>query len=121
MLFSASTSYDACLPVGRDKSVFATNSARLPPSRDKSVILFFRMFYFVYILRCGDDGLYTGCTRNLEERLQRHRNGYVPATAGRLSIELITYIVFTDKYKAFEFEKYLKSGSGRAFIKKHLI
>ncbi|TRZ64951.1 MAG: GIY-YIG nuclease family protein, partial [Spirochaetia bacterium] len=32
-----------------------------------------------------------------------------------------TYITFNDKYKAFEFEKYLKSGSGRAFINKHLL
>ena len=29
------------------------------------------------------------------------------------------YIALQDKYKAFELEKYLKSGSGRAFIKKH--
>jgi putative endonuclease len=29
--------------------------------------------------------------------------------------------VFTDKYKAFAFEKYLKGGSGRAFMNKRLI
>jgi len=29
------------------------------------------------------------------------------------------FIAFTDKEKALRFEKYLKSGSGRAFIKKH--
>lgn len=28
-------------------------------------------------------------------------------------------MAFKDKYLAFNFEKYLKSGSGRAFIKKH--
>jgi putative endonuclease len=33
---------------------------------------------------------------------------------------LITYIAFTDKYKAFEFEKYLKGGSGRAFLNRYL-
>jgi hypothetical protein len=37
------------------------------------------------------------------------------------SISLITYIAFTNKYKAFEFEKYLKGGSGRAFISKHFL
>jgi putative endonuclease len=31
-----------------------------------------------------------------------------------------TYIAFMDEKKAFEFEKYLKSGSGRAFAKKRL-
>lgn len=74
--------------------------------------------YFVYSLKCKD-GYYVGCTDNVEERLERHQKGYVPATKERRPIELTNYIAFTDKYKAFEFEKYLKSGSGRAFIKKH--
>lgn len=76
--------------------------------------------WFVYILRCSDGNLYTGCTENLDERLQRHREGQVTATKLRLPITLITYIAFTDKYKAFAFEKYLKSGSERAFTNKHL-
>jgi len=75
------------------------------------------MFY-VYILKCKD-GPYTGCTDNLKDRILRHQNGYVPATKERRPIELKNYVAFNDKYKAFEFEKYLKSGSGRAFIKKH--
>jgi predicted GIY-YIG superfamily endonuclease len=79
------------------------------------------MNYFVYILECNDNKPYTGCTDNLNERLIRHKRGYVPATKDRLPIELITYVVFNDKYKAYEFEKYLKSGSGRAFIKKHFL
>ncbi|MBI2113409.1 MAG: GIY-YIG nuclease family protein [Candidatus Wildermuthbacteria bacterium] len=75
----------------------------------------------VYILKCADAKPYTGCTENLEERLERHNKGYVPATVSRRPVELVTHIVFSDKYKAFEFEKYLKSGSGRAFINKHLL
>ena len=77
--------------------------------------------YSVYILKCADGKAYTGCTENLKERLQRHDNGYVPATENRRPVTLLTYVVFSDKYRAFEFEKYLKSGSGRAFIKKHLV
>ena len=34
---------------------------------------------------------------------------------------LITYLAFSDKTKAFSFEKYLKSGSGTAFRNKRLI
>lgn len=73
--------------------------------------------YTVYILKCADGEPYTGCTENLEERLARHSNGYVPATENRRPVELVTHIVFSDKYKAFEFEKYLKSGSGGHFSK----
>ncbi len=75
--------------------------------------------WYVYILKCFDNELYTGCTNDLKDRINRHTNGYVPATKGRRPFELKNYIAFIDKYKAFEFEKYLKSGSGRAFIKKH--
>lgn len=76
--------------------------------------------YYVYSLRCKD-GYYIGCTDNLEDRIKRHCNGCVPATAKRLPISLEFYFVVSNKYKAFNFEKYLKSGSGRAFINKHLI
>ena len=77
--------------------------------------------YYVYILRCSNGDIYKGCTSNLKDRIQRHKNGLVKATKTFLPIELLTYIAFNNKYKAFEFEKYLKSGSGRAFINKRLI
>ncbi len=77
------------------------------------------MMFYVYSLKCID-GFYIGCTCDLKERLERHNNGYVTATKDRLPVELDFYVAIKDKYKAFEFEKYLKSGSGRAFIKKHL-
>ena len=76
--------------------------------------------YYIYSLKCKD-GFYVGCTDNLEDRLVRYQKGQVPATANRLSLELDFYFATKNKYKAFEFEKYLKSGSGRAFINKHLI
>ena len=75
--------------------------------------------YYVYSLSCKN-GFYVGCTENLKERFERHENGYVPATKNRLPIKLDFYVCIRDKYKAFELEKYLKSGSGRAFVKKHL-
>ena len=77
--------------------------------------------FYVYILSCDDGKTYVGCTKDLEDRLARHQRGSVPSTKDRRPVELITYLVFSDKYRAFEFEKYLKSGSGRAFLKKRLI
>ncbi|MFA5742985.1 MAG: GIY-YIG nuclease family protein [Candidatus Paceibacterota bacterium] len=75
--------------------------------------------WYIYSLKCKD-GYYIGCTENVDERIERHKNGQVPATANRLPINLAFYFALEDKYKAFEFEKYLKSGSGRAFINNHL-
>ncbi len=78
-------------------------------------------FWTVYILKGSDHSHYVGCTSNFEERFSRHQKGQVISTKYRLPLELMTRIEFTDKYKAFEFEKYLKSGSGRAFMNKRLI
>lgn len=75
--------------------------------------------YYVYLLLCKDSKTYVGCTSDLKERIQYHKSGRVPATKGRLPVELINYFAFKEKGKAFLFEKYLKSGSGRAFLKKH--
>ena len=77
--------------------------------------------WYVYILKCSDNSYYTGCTNNLDERLKRHRERKVHYTKDKLPVELITYIAFSDKYKAYNFEKYLKSGSGIAFRNKRLI
>ena len=76
---------------------------------------------YVYLLKCSDNTTYTGCTQNLEERLLRHQTKQVLYTSTRLPVKLITYIAFSDKYKAFEFEKYLKSGSGKAFSNKRFL
>ena len=76
---------------------------------------------FVYLLKCADNTTYTGCTQNIEERLKRHENKQVLYTSSRLPVKLITYIAFSDKYQAFQFEKYLKSGSGKAFSNKRLL
>jgi len=77
--------------------------------------------WYVYILKCADGNHYTGCTSDLRKRIQKHRMGEVQSTKSRLPVKLIIYIVFSDKYKAYYFEKYLKSGSGRAFTNKRLI
>lgn len=76
---------------------------------------------YVYLLLCSDNKPYTGCTDDLRNRIDRHQNGYVPSTKDRLPIKLVAYFAFSNKYTAFDFEKYLKSGSGRAFLKHHQI
>lgn len=75
--------------------------------------------YWVYVLKCNDNGFYIGCTDNLKGRFDKHSRGYVGATKYRLPVVIEMYFCFKDKHIAFNFEKYLKSGSGRAFTKKH--
>jgi predicted GIY-YIG superfamily endonuclease len=49
-----------------------------------------------------------------------HNKGQISYTKSRLPVEIVSYFAFKDKYLAFNFEKYLKSGSGIAFSKKRL-
>ena len=63
---------------------------------------------------------YVGVTSNLEERLRTHNASGSPHTSKYMPWELFTYICFQDDDRALQFERYLKSGSGRAFANKHL-
>ena len=75
----------------------------------------------VYVLKCSDGTFYTGCSSDMIDRLNRHNNGQVKYTSSRLPVDLIVTINFNDNYKAYDFETYLKSGSGKAFMNKRLI
>ena len=79
-------------------------------------------FYYVYILQsaAGTGRFYTGFTENLETRLKDHNSGKNPHTAKQKPWRIKTAIAFSDRNKALEFERYLKSPSGRAFSKKRL-
>lgn len=75
---------------------------------------------YVYILQSllDEQRHYTGVTDDLTERLKRHNAGEVVHTNKYKPWRLQTYVAFSDKDRAYAFEQYLKSGSGRAFAKK---
>ncbi len=78
-------------------------------------------FHYVYLLRSLQDSTrhYTGCTTDLQARLKKHNEGGDPHTAKHKPWILETAISFADKEKAWAFERYLKSGSGREFARRH--
>ncbi|MGB0415811.1 MAG: GIY-YIG nuclease family protein [Coraliomargarita sp.] len=78
-------------------------------------------FTYVYILRSLVDASahYTGCTQDLQARLKKHNEGAVTHTARLKPWKIETAISFRDSAKARAFEKYLKSGSGREFARRH--
>jgi predicted GIY-YIG superfamily endonuclease len=77
---------------------------------------------YVYILQStgSAEHYYVGVTGDLRDRIARHNGGEVAHTAKHAPWTLKTYIALSDEARAFAFEKYLKSGSGRAFAKRHL-
>jgi putative endonuclease len=77
--------------------------------------------HYVYLIRSikYPPQSYIGLTDNLKARLQKHNSGGSPHTAKFRPWKLITYLAFSDRKQAADFELYLKSGSGRAFANKH--
>ena len=63
------------------------------------------------------ENFYVGVTDDLRARLAKHNAGEVPHTSKYRPWRLRTYTAFDDEGRAVAFEKYLKSGSGRAFAK----
>ena len=62
---------------------------------------------------------YSGLTDDVDKRVAAHNNGMSQHTAKFKPWKLNSFVAFANEKKAFEFEKYLKSGSGRAFSTKH--
>lgn len=78
--------------------------------------------WYVYIIRSvkTPEQEYIGATSNLRQRMSAHNARKSTHTAKFVPWELAWYSAFPDKLKALDFEKYLKSHSGRAFAKKRL-
>ncbi len=76
---------------------------------------------YVYLLKSVPfpDESYIGMTSDLKARLRAHNEGESIHTSKFRPWTLAVYIAFADEHRAIEFEKYLKSGSGRAFANKH--
>ena len=78
--------------------------------------------HFVYILQSisHPDQFYTGLCTDVPARLSAHNAGQSPHTSKYKPWRLLSYHWFERPEAAAAFERYLKSGSGRAFAQKRL-
>lgn len=77
---------------------------------------------YVYVLKSKlFNEIYVGHTTDLKQRLKDHNFGKSPHTSKFKPWLVVTYCAFDNAQTAINFEKYLKTGSGRAFIKRHFI
>ena len=77
--------------------------------------------HYTYLLKLSNGDYYAGSTKDLPSRLDKHQTGSVPHTKKHRPVSLVWYSAFKNKELAINFEKYLKSSSGKAFRNKHLI
>jgi putative endonuclease len=80
------------------------------------------MFY-VYVIRSLSHAkrYYIGFTENIDQRVKEHNEGKSLHTAKYGPWELAVYLAVPSKTKALDLERYLKSGSGRAFLQRHIL
>jgi predicted GIY-YIG superfamily endonuclease len=76
----------------------------------------------VYVLKSdADKRPYIGVTSNVARRLDTHNSGGSVWTAPFRPWRLAVSIEFPTEDRALQFERYLKSGSGRAFARRHFL
>jgi predicted GIY-YIG superfamily endonuclease len=80
------------------------------------------VYHYVYTLQsCSHPHqIYTGQTGNLKQRLNEQNSGKVPHTSKFAPWYIRSATAFQNKQRALAFERHLKTGSGRAFLKRHL-
>jgi len=79
------------------------------------------MYYYVYVLLSEKDNqFYTGFTSDLRNRIELHKQGKVKSTMQRLPVKLIYFEGCLNQQDATRREKYLKSGSGKKYLKNRL-
>ena len=78
---------------------------------------------YVYILESvrSPNQRYIGLTPDLKQRFTDHNAGRSPHTWKYKPWNLVAYLAFADERTGVEFEQYLKSGSGRAFLARHFL
>ena len=80
------------------------------------------MSYYLYILKSKNTNkLYIGQTKNLNDRLQRHKQNRSLATKFRGSWELIYKEKYSTRSEAIKREKYLKSLKNKKYIEEKII
>lgn len=78
--------------------------------------------HYTYILQSisNPSRFYVGSTNDLKRRIKEHNLGESIHTNKFIPWRIKSYIAFDKKEKSLNFEKYLKSGSVREFVKKFL-
>ncbi len=78
--------------------------------------------WFVYIIKSLNyNFIYIGSTNDLKRRLGEHNAGFSKSTSPYLPFELEAYIAVKTEKKARAIEKYFKTGSGKAILKKRIL
>ncbi|MFA3781659.1 GIY-YIG nuclease family protein [Melioribacteraceae bacterium 4301-Me] len=78
--------------------------------------------WYVYIIKSlTSDYIYIGSTNDIKRRLEEHNNGLNISTKHYRPFKLEAYVAVNTESKARKLEKYFKTGSGKAILKKRIL
>jgi len=77
-------------------------------------------YVYIFAERRRPDQYYTGLCQDVDARLKAHNAGQSPHSSKFKPWRLLSLHYFSDSSVAASFERYLKTGSGRAFAAKRL-
>jgi putative endonuclease len=81
---------------------------------------YYVFMHYVYVLKLIDGSIYIGSASNIKKRLIDHKHGLVSSTKNKLPVTVKFFGAVPNKVLAMRLEKYLKSGSGFSWRKRHL-
>ena len=77
--------------------------------------------YYTYVFLSNKDGkFYTGFTKDVKSRFEKHKKGEVDSTRYRRPLELVYYEACLSQNDATKREKYLKTYLGKMFLRNRL-
>jgi putative endonuclease len=80
------------------------------------------MFHvYVIVSKSQPDRYYIGFSSRPEDRLSEHNAGKNPSTVAFIPWRFAAIFSFPSEEQARRFERYLKGGSGRAFLRRHVL
>jgi putative endonuclease len=77
--------------------------------------------WYVYILKMADGEYYVGSTNDLKRRMEEHAAGREISTKWRLPVILEAYVSVKSERTARRLEKYFKTSSGKATLRKRIL
>ena len=77
--------------------------------------------WYTYILKMADGKYYVGSTNDLKRRMKEHTRGREISTKWRLPVILEAYVAVKSERTTRHLEKYLKTSSGKATLRKRIL
>jgi len=77
--------------------------------------------WYTYVLKMADGEYYIGSTNDLKRRMEEHARGLGVSTKWRLPVVLEAHIAVKSEQTARSLEKYLKTSSGKATLRKRIL